>query len=325
MVKSIFENTVRIAYNTEDIEKIKITGLEPSRMLYKENYKVWLRSYTVEDKDNIKDIITDNNLDNFLNTLISNELETNKVIELDDVLFISLHIVSAKEKPLKTTPIIFIFTPSFIWSIQNTNKEYFDWIEQRLLNRSGLVMSKEADYLLGLMIKIVIDSYDKVVAKHAENNIYQTNIINLRPTPEFMQEIENFKQELFILKKSALSLRDSITKIVNTESIELEEKYFNELKEQVKNVLNDVDFHIQTLESKISLLFSVQSHRMNEIMKTLTVFSVIFIPLTFIVGVYGMNFTNMPELEWENGYYYSLLLMLAIVVVLVIYIRYRFK
>lgn len=325
MTKSIFENTVRIAYNTEDIEKIKITGLEPPRMLYKENYKVWLRSYTVEDKDTIKAIITDNNLDSFLNILISNELETNKVIELDDVLFISLHIVSAKEKPLKTKPIIFIFTPSFVWSIQNTNKEYFDWIEQRLLNRSGLVMSKEADYLLGLMIKIVIDSYDKVVAQHAENSIYQTDIINLRPTPEFMQEIENFKQELFILKKSALSLRDSITKIVNTESIELEEKYFNELKEQVKNVLNDVDFHIQTLESKISLLFSVQSHRMNEIMKTLTVFSVIFIPLTFIVGVYGMNFTNMPELEWENGYYYSLLLMLSIVVVLVIYIRYRFK
>lgn len=325
MTKSIFENTVRIAYNTEDIEKIKITGLEPPRMLYKENYKVWLRSYNVEDKDTIKAIITDNNLDSFLNILISNELETNKVIELDDVLFISLHIVSAKEKPLKTKPIIFIFTPSFVWSIQNTNKEYFDWIEQRLLNRSGLVMSKEADYLLGLMIKIVIDSYDKVVAQHAENSIYQTDIINLRPTPEFMQEIENFKQELFILKKSALSLRDSITKIVNTESIELEEKYFNELKEQEKNVLNDVDFHIQTLESKISLLFSVQSHRMNEIMKTLTVFSVIFIPLTFIVGVYGMNFTNMPELEWENGYYYSLLLMLAIVVVLVIYIRYRFK
>lgn len=325
MTKSIFENTVRIAYNTEDIEKIKITGLEPPRMLYKENYKVWLRSYNVEDKDTIKAIITDNNLDSFLNILISNELETNKVIELDDVLFISLHIVSAKEKPLKTKPIIFIFTPSFVWSIQNTNKEYFDWIEQRLLNRSGLVMSKEADYLLGLMIKIVIDSYDKVVAQHAENSIYQTDIINLRPTPEFMQEIENFKQELFILKKSALSLRDSITKIVNTESIELEEKYFNELKEQVKNVLNDVDFHIQTLESKISLLFSVQSHRMNEIMKTLTVFSVIFIPLTFIVGVYGMNFTNMPELEWENGYYYSLLLMLSIVVVLVIYIRYRFK
>lgn len=325
MTKTLFDKTTRIAYNTEDVQQMQITKLQPRRMLYKDHYKVWLRSYTVEDKDNIKAIITDNNLDNFLNVLISSELETNKVIELENVVFISLHILSTKEKSLKTQPLIFVLTPSFVWSIQDTNEEYFDWIEQRLLNRSGLALSKQADYLLGHMIKTIIDSYDKVVAKHAKNSIYQKDVIDLRPTPEFMQEIESFKQELFILKKSALSLRDSITKIVNTESIELEDKYFNELKEQVKNVLNDVDFHIQTLESKISLLFSIQSHRMNEIMKTLTVFSVIFIPLTFIAGVYGMNFSNMPELEWENGYYYSLLLMLVIVLLLVLYIRRRFK
>lgn len=325
MAKSLFDLTTRIAYNTEDMEQIQIAGVQPHRMLYKKGYKVWLRSYTVEDKESIKAIIADNNLDNFLNVLITNELETNKVIELDNVIFISLHILSAKGKPIKTNPLIFIMTPSFVWSIQNTDKDYFHWIEQRILKNTGLTRSKQADYLLGNMIKTVVDSYDEVVAKHAENNIYQSDIIDLRPTPEFMQEIEDFKQELFILKKSALSLRDSITKIVNIESIELEEKYFNELKEQVKNVLNDIDFHIQTLESKISLIFSIQSHRMNEIMKTLTVFSVIFIPLTFIAGVYGMNFKNMPELEWDNGYYYTLLLMLVVVILVIVYIKRRFK
>lgn len=325
MAKSLFDLTTRIAYNTEDMEQIQIAEVQPHRMLYKKGYKVWLRSYTVEDKESIKAIIADNNLDNFLNVLISNELETNKVIELDNVIFISLHILSAKGKPIKTNPLIFIMTPSFVWSIQNTDKDYFHWIEQRILKNTGLTRSKQADYLLGNMIKTVVDSYDEVVAKHAENSIYQSDIIDLRPTPEFMQEIEDFKQELFILKKSALSLRDSITKIVNIESIELEEKYFNELKEQVKNVLNDIDFHIQTLESKISLIFSIQSHRMNEIMKTLTVFSVIFIPLTFIAGVYGMNFKNMPELEWDNGYYYTLLLMLVVVILVIVYIKRRFK
>lgn len=325
MTKSLFDLTTRIAYNTEEVEQMKITELQPHSMLYKKDYKVWLRSHTVEDKESIKAIISDNGLDPFLNVLINNKLETNKVIDLEDVLFISLHILSEKGKSFKTKPLIFILTPDFVWSIQNTNKNYFDWIEQRLLNRSGLALSKQADYLLGHMIKTIVDSYDEVVANHTENSIYQKEIINLSPTPEFMQEIENFKQELFILKKSALSLHDSITKIMNTESIDLEEKYFNELKEQVKNVLNDIDFHIQTLESKISLLFSIQGHRMNEIMKTLTVFSVIFIPLTFIAGVYGMNFKNMPELEWENGYYYSLILMLAVILVVLLYIKRRFK
>lgn len=89
--------------------------------------------------------------------------------------------------------------------------------------------------------------------------------------------------------------------------------------------MNDIDFHMHTLESKINLLFSIQGHRLNEIMKTLTIFSVIFIPLTFIAGVYGMNFINMPELEWKNGYYYSLGLMIFIVFILIIFIKKRFQ
>lgn len=325
MEKSLFENTTRIIYNVENVEQTHITSLQPSRMLYEDNHNVWLHSYSIDDKESIRAIITDNALDDFINKLISNEIETNKVIDLEDVLFISLHILSAEKKPLKSKPLIFIVAPNFVWTIQNTQKNYFDWIEQRMLNKSTSIMRRNVDYLLGLMIETIIDSYDEVIAQHTSNSIYQTDVIDTRPTPQFMQEIENFKQELFVLKNSALSLRDSISKIENTESIDLEEKYFKEVKEQVKNVLNDIDFHIQTLESKISLLFSIQGHRMNEIMKTLTVFSVIFIPLTFIAGIYGMNFANMPELEWENGYYYSLILMLLIVVVLVIYIKQRFK
>lgn len=325
MEKSLFENTTRIIYNIENVKQTQITDLQPSQILYEDDHNVWLHSYSMDDKENIRTIITDNGLDDFINKLLSNEIETNKVIDLEDVLFISLHILSAENKPLKTKPLIFIVAPNFVWTIQNTQKNYFDWIEQRILNKSSSIMRRNVDYLLGLMIETIIDSYDEVIAQHTNNRIYQTDVIDTRPTPKFMQEIESFKQELFVLKNSALSLRDSISKIENTESIDLEEKYFKEVKEQVKNVLNDIDFHIQTLESKISLLFSIQGHRMNEIMKTLTVFSVIFIPLTFIAGIYGMNFTNMPELEWENGYYYSLILMVTIVIVLVLYIKQRFK
>lgn len=325
MAISLLDQTKYLAYNTEHIEQRKITVHSPIPILFKENHTIWLRSYTLEDRENIRAFIESNNLDDFLNELISKQADTNKVIELEDTLFISLQILSPIEKTFQTIPLIFILSPNFLWTIQNNETEYFDWIEQRLLIPTSLVRSKQADYLFGLMIKTIIASYDEVVSRYSKNAIYQKEVIHLRPTPEFMQEIESFKQDLFIVKKSTLSLRDSIAKIENTESFELEDKYFKELKEQVKNILNDIDFQIQTLESKISLLFSIQGHRMNEIMKTLTVFSVIFIPLTFIAGIYGMNFSNMPELEWENGYYYSLLLMLVIVLLLVLYIRRRFK
>lgn len=324
MTKNVFDLTTSIAYNSENVEIQAVSELESQNILYKEDYKVWLHSKTLEDKKGIKEIIENNYLDDFLNILITNETETNKVIELDDTLFISIYILSIEEDLLLAEPLTFIVSPNFIWSIQDNDNPYFDWLEKRILNKSNTILKKDPDYLLGLMIKTIIDSYDNVVDEYSKNYIYQTDVIDIRPSPEFMQEIEQFKQKLFVLKKSTLSLRDCITKIVNSESVELEEKYFNELKEQVKNVLNDIDFQIQTLESKISLLFSIQGHRLNEIMKTLTIFSVIFIPLTFIVGVYGMNFANMPELEWANGYYFSLLLMLAIVIIIIFYIKRRF-
>lgn len=317
--------TTRIAYNPKDVEQTIIQANETSRILYKEGYNIWLHSYGTADTESIKAIILNNGLDDFLIKLIFNDLETNRVIDLEDVLFLHLHIFSEDSDRLETQTITFITSPSFVWSIQDSPINYFENITSKIVKGTSLVSRKKADYLLGLMIENIINSYEKVLNKHIDNTIYHTDIIEVRPTPSFMQKVEGYKQKLFVIKKSALSLRDSITKIENTESIDIEEKYFNELKEQVNNVLNDIDFHMHTLESKINLLFSIQGHRLNEIMKTLTIFSVIFIPLTFIAGIYGMNFKNMPELEWKHGYYYSLLSMLIIVIAIVLYIRHRFK
>lgn len=324
MTQRYLNKTIKIAYNIDHIKEEVIQDINDIELLSEPNYTIWLHSYAMDDIITIKTIINNNTLDDFLNKIIFNEVENNRVIDLDGVVFLNLHIFS-DYRNLETETLQFIVSPNFVWCIQNSDKEYFENIKTRLLKKSGLAFRKKADYLLGLMVENIIDSYNEVLEVQTQNTIYHTSSIDIRPTPSFMQEVEDFKQKLFIIKKSALSLRDSISKIENTESIEIEEKYFNELKEQVNNVLNDIDFHMHTLESKINLLFSIQGHRLNEIMKTLTIFSVIFIPLTFIAGVYGMNFINMPELEWKNGYYYSLGLMIFIVFILIIFIKKRFQ
>ena len=98
-------------------------------------------------------------------------------------------------------------------------------------------------------------------------------------------------------------------------------KYFSELKEQTNNLIANIDFELQELESKINMIFSIQGHRLNEVMKTLTILSVIFIPLTFLAGIYGMNFANMPELNWKYGYFLILGLMLVITIISVWYFK----
>ena len=100
-----------------------------------------------------------------------------------------------------------------------------------------------------------------------------------------------------------------------------EVKYFSELKEQTTNLISNIDFELQELESKINLIFSIQGHRLNEVMKTLTILSVIFIPLTFLAGIYGMNFENIPELKFKYSYFILLAAMVIITLISVWYFK----
>ena len=144
-------------------------------------------------------------------------------------------------------------------------------------------------------------------------------VTNIKPTPEFTALIEDRKQELFNFKKAANSLRDTIVKLEKVQLFNNKSKYFSELKEQSINLINDIDFELKELESKINLIFSIQGHKLNEVMKTLTIFSVIFIPLTFLAGIYGMNFKHMPELEYENAYFILLGVMLCVTILTIWY------
>ncbi len=109
-----------------------------------------------------------------------------------------------------------------------------------------------------------------------------------------------------------MSLREVVMKLENIEIKVFNNKYFNELKEQINNLITNIDFELQELESKIKLIFSIQGHLLNEVRKTLTILSEVFIPLTFLAGIYGMNFENIPELKYQNWYFILLGIMFVI-------------
>jgi len=133
-----------------------------------------------------------------------------------------------------------------------------------------------------------------------------------------MFEVEQKKAIIQDFKKASHGLRDIIIKLERVEVKGFQTKYFSELREQISGLIMDIDSDIMELESQINLFFSMQGHRLNEVMKTLTIFSVVFIPLTFLAGIYGMNFDNMPELRLANGYFILLGVMLIVVLVTII-------
>jgi magnesium transporter len=216
---------------------------------------------------------------------------------------------------------IFIVSADFLWSIQEKKGDYFNWIRQRLEGNKGIVRKKKTDYLLFLLLESIIDNYQSTYQENAALNSDKLSAVNIKPTPEFTSLVEKRKQELFNFKKATMSLKDTIVKLEKIEIDGFNVKYYSELKEQTNNLISNIDFELQELESKINLIFSIQGHRLNEVMKTLTILSVIFIPLTFLAGIYGMNFENIPELKSENGYFILLGTMVIISVISIWYFK----
>lgn len=319
-IKHFLENTTILSYNKNEYEKLSIENINQLIPIQKENHIQWINTYGDNYNEYLKNIIIQNNLDDFLIELILNK-HTNKVIELDNVLFVSVEILKTENNSLKTGKMIFILNTNFIWSIQEKVGYYFDWIREQIHNKKGVIRHKKADYLFFLILDSIIDNYEKTLHEISEyNDLIFTNS-KIKPTPEFTSTVEKRKQEMFKFKKATKTLRDTITKLEKIKTPTFKTKYFNELKEQINNLVSDVDFELQELESNINLIFSIQGHHLNEIMKTLTIFSIIFTPITFLAGVYGMNFKNMPELKTQYGYFITLSIMLCISIIIVLYFK----
>lgn len=257
-------------------------------------------------------IIHGNKLDDFLQLLIKENKHRNKVIELEETMFLAINTIHLNLKEISTEQMMFVLGENFVWSIQEKPGDYFQDIRYRLRENKGLVRKKNSDYLLYLIIDAIIDNYSSVYEK-INGPLEQ---IQEQENPETDQEnvlkIENGKQQLFQLKKAIASLRETIFKLENSGLDFLESRYFSEAKEQTNYLMDDIDFDLNQLESKLNLIFNLQNNRLNQVMKTLTIFSVIFIPLTFLAGIYGMNFDHMPGTKAANGFYIFLLVIVFV-------------
>ncbi len=314
------KNTKLITYNRDSCGHFEITNIDDLNVAEDGNVK-WFNTYEEIEKMVFERVISNNNLDDFLSVLLFNDFR-NKVIELNQSLFVSIQVFRKDKGIYSTEKIAFILGKTYIWSIQEKKGDYFNWIRKQIDDGAGFVRTKTADYLFFLILDSIVDNYEKAFDTICDyNNEKFSEILNIDPTPALLYDIEDQKQELLTLKKSTTLLRDTISKLMNIKLESFNSMYFDEIKEQVNNLIVDIDFEIQRLDSNINLMFSVQGHHLNKIMKTLTIFSIIFIPITFIAGVYGMNFKNMPELQTQNGYFFVLGVMFLITLTIILYLK----
>jgi magnesium transporter len=194
----------------------------------------------------------------------------------------------------------------------------------------GIIRSKKVDFLLYVLLDAIMENYYITIENEEDKVEELIDLTKKDAGPIILERIEKHRDNFNFLKRAIIPIRDSLYDIKSMKEdnvfngIENDNfSFFSRLHQKSLEILEQVEYDISSLQSASDYYFSEQNRKMNDIMKTLTVVSAIFIPLTFIVGVYGMNFENMPELEYNYGYFAVLLFMLLIVLGMIFYFKRR--
>jgi magnesium transporter len=302
MNKTYLSSDVRV-YNKANNRVFKPETIED--MQGKSSEVTWLNTIADWKGDDLKEVVHELQLDNFIIKLMEDGYNNNKVIKLEDSIIVAVNTLKIKSSGISSENIFFILRNNFVWSIQEEEGDYFDWVRERIDNNLGIVRSNKGDYLLFMLLESISDNYAKVL------DSYDQRIATIQPTeknlsPNITIELEEIRTDLLKMKKFFSGLRNIGLGLERNLPKQYHEQYFSEIKEQATNMISELEFELNQIDGKLNLVYSLQGHKMNQIMKTLTVISAIFIPLTFLAGIYGMNFEYIPELKAHNGYFYLL-------------------
>ncbi len=221
--------------------------------------------------------------------------------------FIVVKAHSFLEESLELTSehVAIYFSRNLVVSFQETHSDLFEKIRGRLQDSASRLRNKGADYLVFALIDFVLDEYNDMIDSISDEITDLEDDIMSRPSAEVKARMHKLKKVLIRLRKSSLQLRDGINKLSRSESPYLSAQnavYFRDLHDQSIHISDRVETGRESLHSLHDLYTSELGFRMNKVMQLLTLISTIFIPITFLAGVYGMNFEHMPELSWKYAY-----------------------
>jgi magnesium transporter len=257
---------------------------------------------------------------------ILNPEQRPKLEDYGDYLFLILKMLHLKGKPegLFTEQVSIILGENFVISFQENDQDIFDPVRQRLKLGKGRLRGEGADYLAYTLLDLVVDHYFVILERLGEIIEDLEDKLVANPTPDTLNRIHRLKRDMIVLRKSVWPLREVVSQLERRESPLVRDStnlYLKDLYDHVIQVIDNIETFRDILAGMLDIYLSSLSNRLNEVMKVLTMIATIFIPLTFIAGVYGMNFKHMPELDWTWGYYSTLAVMALVSLGMILYFR----
>jgi len=259
---------------------------------------------------------------------ILNTMQRPKMEDFDDCIYVVVqtHYYNEKSRKIVTEQISLVLGPSFVLSFQEWEADLFDPIRERIRSRKGHIREMGPDYLAYALLDAIVDGYFAVLENLGEDIELLEEELVAGPGGATLHRLHDIKREVIFLRKSVWPLREAITGLARGDSPLVKETtrlYLRDVYDHSIQVIDTVETFRDMLSGILDIYLSSISNRMNEVMKVLTIIATIFIPLTFIAGVYGMNFEYMPELAWRWAYPAVWLVMAAVGVTMAIYFKRR--
>lgn len=242
----------------------------------------------------------------------------------DDIFLVMKKITWDEGQEVNYDQISILLTSNFIITFRDDNTEDYSSIRSRIESGVKIFRKSKADYLFYVLVDLLVDQYFLVIEELSERIENEQEQLLESPDQNDLKYIQSIKKDAYKIKHAIRPVRESIASIIRLESDFISEHsliYFRDALDHVIQVSESLESQRESITTLIDIYLSSISNRMNEVMKVLTIMASIFIPLTFIAGVYGMNFDNMPELHYKYGYFIVWGVMIVVGVLLAVYFK----
>ncbi|NTV23331.1 MAG: magnesium/cobalt transporter CorA [Nanoarchaeota archaeon] len=318
---------VKITYFDYDAYHIEEKNIEHAEECFRfrdTNTVTWINIDGLQDKALIGKICNHFKIHQVIQDNIFNIDQRPDIEDCQSYIYLSFKMLYFREGEITSKQISLILSKNFLISFQEEEGDVFGQIRDKIRNNLGKIRKNGNDFLAYLIIEAVVHNYFHVLEAIGEaiDEIEEEALSD--PSPKTSRKISMLQKEMIYLRKAVWPLREVLIAFERSDNKLIRSAtriYLRDLYEHVVQAIETCEIYRETISSMLEVYVSSISNKMNDVMKTLTIFSAIFIPLTFIVGVYGMNFKNVPELEWSFGYPLVWTVMLSLVIIMFVFFR----
>ncbi len=313
-----------IDYNKEHYSLKNYSTVEETFDLGTEDSITWTNITGLGNVDDIKRLGTFYDIHPLILEDIVDPSQRPRIDEYDDYIFAIAKMLYYKDGDLVVEHISIVMGKDYVLTFQESEFDVFDGLRSRLEAGKGRIRTEKSDYLLFCILDSVIDNYFLIVEALADKIEVLEDQLFEDPQESASQEIQELKREALRIRKNIFPLREVVNRLEKTEANYIYPQtinYYKDLYDNVIQVIETIEIYRDMIWGMVDLYMSTMSNKMNNVMKVLTIIATIFIPLTFIAGIYGMNFDYMPELHYKYGYFVVWGIMIVMLFAMVYYFK----